>query len=213
MRAPTAIPRAVRTPIACAATARPASTSTATPFHCGGCGKVCGNREVCATGQCVCRGGGRDAMWVGFALLLDGCRDVMKDTANCGGCNRACVSGEMCEGGTCKWASRAVLSLGQICCGSGCSKPQRRSEELRQVRQRVRGRQGLQGRPVRGRMRCALRRGRGLLRWRLRQHPQQPQALRWLRSRDCAKISPFPVPAFARWASAGTFAWTVACRR
>jgi len=93
------------------------------PFHCGGCGKVCGNREVCAAGSCVCRGGGRDQVCsAGTLCCFDGCRDVMKDTMNCGGCNRVCVAGETCDGGTCK-CGPAGLSCrsGQTCCGSGCS--------------------------------------------------------------------------------------------
>jgi len=93
------------------------------PLHCGGCGKVCGNREVCASGSCICRGGGRDqACTAGTLCCFDGCRDVMKDTMNCGGCNRVCVAGETCDGGTCK-CGPAGLSCrsGQTCCGSGCS--------------------------------------------------------------------------------------------
>lgn len=93
------------------------------PFHCGGCGKVCGAREICSGGLCVCRGGGRDAACGGGSLCCsDGCREVMKDTANCGGCGRACVKGETCEGGSCKCGPAGLACRsGQECCGSGCS--------------------------------------------------------------------------------------------
>lgn len=166
------------------------------PFHCGGCGKVCGNREVCATGQCVCRGGGRDAMCgAGSLCCFDGCRDVMKDTANCGGCNRACVSGEMCEGGTCK-CGPAGLSCrsGQVCCGSGCSSLNDDPKNCGKCGKECAAGKACKGGQCEGE--CAAPCGVGEACCdggcvNILNNPKHCGGC----GRDCAKISPFPVPA------------------
>jgi hypothetical protein len=93
------------------------------PINCGSCGKSCRAREVCSTGKCACRTGGRDEVCTSDALCCtDGCRQVKSDVLNCGGCNLACKMGESCSDGQCRCGPAGLACRsGQVCCGSGCT--------------------------------------------------------------------------------------------
>lgn len=101
----------------------PCVDTATNPLHCGACGKACRTRETCATGTCVCRGGGRDAVCpAGAACCSDGCRDAQSDVKNCGGCGLACREGELCYMGQCKCGPSGIsCRSGQVCCGATCS--------------------------------------------------------------------------------------------
>lgn len=80
------------------------------PANCGGCGRSCGECEVCNGGTCepVCAAG---------QTCCDGtCIVTLADPANCGECGRACGECEHCYEGQCESLCRS----GETCCKGGC---------------------------------------------------------------------------------------------
>lgn len=65
------------------------------PEHCGGCGVVCGEGEVCFDGVCDAPCG------TGLSLCGNTCVDVEDDPEHCGACGAECPEGAACEGGAC----------------------------------------------------------------------------------------------------------------
>ncbi|MBI4704955.1 MAG: hypothetical protein HY744_27940, partial [Deltaproteobacteria bacterium] len=80
------------------------------PANCGGCGKACGQGEVCSNGACglVCGGGATKCGNV--------CVDTKTDPANCGSCGKACAKDEVCVNSACG----LVCVGGTTKCGSAC---------------------------------------------------------------------------------------------
>ena len=68
------------------------------PKNCGACGHVCGDYEVCVSGQCqACPQGLATCYGGGFGL----CIDLQTDKANCGSCDHACSDNDSCINGQC----------------------------------------------------------------------------------------------------------------
>lgn len=66
------------------------------PEHCGGCGRACGENQVCASGSCS--GAGCPP---GQTQCDAACADLNDDAAHCGMCGRACAAGQSCQAGQC----------------------------------------------------------------------------------------------------------------
>jgi hypothetical protein len=82
-------------------------TNTATDnANCGGCGKACGQNQVCQNGACAC----------GSGLMLCSGACVSSDANHCGGCN-PCPNGQLCANNTC---TSMGCPSGTTQCGSAC---------------------------------------------------------------------------------------------
>ena len=110
---------------------------TSDAANCSGCGKACGAGQECSAGVCACS--------VGQVACGATCADVGSDPANCGTCGKACATGQVCSAGACA----ASCGAGLTSCGGACQDLKERRRELRCLRQQVRRRNALRGRPVR----------------------------------------------------------------
>lgn len=95
--------------------------------HCGACGQICSQDELCYGTVCVCEGANgiteqcaaRENCCNG-----EGCVDFQTDAQNCGGCGLECGAGEQCQEGLCvcgdtvSAAGAAACAPGEACCGS-----------------------------------------------------------------------------------------------
>lgn len=78
--------------------------------HCGACGEVCGDGEVCAAGECAATCG------PGISTCEGECVDTDIDPAHCGACGNACAADGYCVGGACA----ATCAPGTEPCGGIC---------------------------------------------------------------------------------------------
>jgi len=78
--------------------------------HCGACGNVCEDGEVCAAGSCEL------SCPAGQTACGGTCHDLDTDRAHCGGCGTECGSGEICAAGSCEVSCPA----GQAECDGTC---------------------------------------------------------------------------------------------
>lgn len=63
--------------------------------HCGSCGNICGARQLCSGGACVCQPGFADCN----RDPSDGCEIRLdSDSVHCGACGKSCAPGEVCDG-------------------------------------------------------------------------------------------------------------------
>ncbi|MCC7537115.1 MAG: hypothetical protein IT379_12915, partial [Deltaproteobacteria bacterium] len=66
------------------------------PGHCGACGTLCGDEEVCSLGECS----------AGCASGLDACEgacvDLQSDRSHCGACLAECGDEQRCTSGACE---------------------------------------------------------------------------------------------------------------
>ncbi len=81
---------------------------SSTTTHCGACGRICGQGQVCSEGTCQCQ---QDAK-----LCAGACAVVASDPNNCGTCGIFCGQGKVCESGQCK----VSCSQGFTRCGDSC---------------------------------------------------------------------------------------------
>ena len=155
--------------------------TTADPLNCGGCGKACTATQVCLPASCGCPGGTQRAAATCASLESDpptaaraatraaaasrarrqvrlprqpgacasGCTDTDSDPSNCGACGAAVRRGAGVHLG------RVPVPAGRDVLHRRLRRAHARSEQLRRVRQRLRLRQHLQPRHVRGRLRAA----------------------------------------------------------
>jgi len=63
------------------------------PEHCGACGNLCGEGQLCEAGVCLCAGG--------MVFCGAECIDVASDADHCGACANPCDGGESCVDGVC----------------------------------------------------------------------------------------------------------------
>lgn len=81
------------------------------PDHCGGCGIVCGEGEVCSGGACASTCLAEDTQ------CGRSCANLGTDNNHCGECGNACLEGEGCNNGSC--APAAVFNAPALCRGGG----------------------------------------------------------------------------------------------
>ncbi|WP_373049175.1 MXAN_6577-like cysteine-rich protein [Vulgatibacter sp.] len=78
--------------------------------HCGACGNVCGDGELCVAGSC-------ELSCPGSQVDCDGsCFDLQSERAHCGACGNACATGETCTAGACE----PECPTGQAFCDGSC---------------------------------------------------------------------------------------------
>jgi hypothetical protein len=81
------------------------------PDHCGGCGVVCGDGEVCSGGVCA------TSCLADDTICGRSCANLNTDNQHCGQCDNACPEGQGCNNGSCVPA--AVFDAPAMCRGGG----------------------------------------------------------------------------------------------
>jgi hypothetical protein len=81
---------------------------SSTTSHCGACGHICGQGQVCSEGACLCQEGAK--------VCAGACAAVASDPNNCGTCGIVCGQGRVCESGLCQ----LNCSQGFTRCGDSC---------------------------------------------------------------------------------------------
>lgn len=80
-------------------------------FHCGGCGQVCPEGEVCG-GEGVCE----ITCQAGYTACGSWCINLESNPFHCGACGNACAAGERCQGRQCQ----LVCAEGLRACSGAC---------------------------------------------------------------------------------------------
>jgi hypothetical protein len=85
-------------------------------MNCGGCGRVCGNGQVCNNGVCggVMCGAPATACQQGGGTF---CTNLATDAQNCGTCGHVCTNNAICTNGTCQGGGGSYPGL--AACVSG----------------------------------------------------------------------------------------------
>jgi hypothetical protein len=83
--------------------------TTTDPRNCGGCGRACGEGQLCAAGTCTCVSG------LHTCGSSETCVDLQSSGEHCGTCGASCTAEQSCVAGACK-----CIGAGLSTCGNEC---------------------------------------------------------------------------------------------